>query len=244
MCPADGAFLGLRQGLVARAAGTHVTTLQEHTGALLAQAHRTAGGGHAAFLDVEFTHTLLLTLLELLEHAPLLLLLSVVHVLFPQDEEQHGTGGDAEHNSQTPPEFDAVRLLPQKRLVVQTSEEIAEALLGRLELEEVVVQHQLSHACDALSQTQHLLSFVDALRPFAADEVAYDAGQRLDCGVEVLIGGLQVQLGGIEGTYDPHCSSDVFIMRPEGERDRVDALVDDFLCVVPVHTHTQYKQRE
>lgn len=69
-----------------------------------------------------------------------------------------------------------------------------EALLGRLEFDQVVIQDQLSYTRHAVSQTQHLLSFVDALGSFPADEVADDTGQGLDCRVEVLVGRLQVQL--------------------------------------------------
>lgn len=121
----------------------------------------------------------------------------MVDVPLPQDEEEHGTGSDAEDNSQNPPQPDAVPLFPEERLVVQPSEEVAEALLGRLQLDQVVVQDQLAHTCDTVSQPQHLLSFVDALGSFPTDEVANDAGQGLDRGVEVLVGGLQVQLCGV-----------------------------------------------
>lgn len=195
--PADGAFLWLWQGVVARATGTHMTTLQKHTGALPAQAHSTAGGRHAALLQVEFTHTFLLLLLELLQHAPLSLTLSVVSVSLPQDEDERRAGGDAEDDGQNPPQSDAVVLLPEKSVVVQPGEEVLEALFGRLDLDQVVVQDQLSHARDAVPQPQHLLGLVDALGSFTADEVADDVGQGLDCGVEVLISGLQVQLGGV-----------------------------------------------
>ncbi len=115
-------------------------------------------------------------------------------VPLPQDEEQRGASGDAEDDSQNPPKSDAVPLLPEKRLVVQPSEKITEALFGRLELDQVVIQDQLSYTRDAVSQPQHLLGFMDALGSFPADEVANDVGQGLDCGVEVLVGGLQVQL--------------------------------------------------
>lgn len=114
----------------------------------------------------------------------------MVDVPFPQDEEECGTSGDTEDNGQNPPQPDAVPLLPEERLVVQPSEEVTEALFGRLELDQAVIQDQLSHTCEAVSQPQHLLSFVDALGSLPADEVADNAGQGLDCGVEVLVGGL------------------------------------------------------
>lgn len=193
-CPADGAFLWLWQGVVALGTGTHMTTLQKHAGALTAQADSTAGGRHAAFLQVQFTHTFLLLFLELLKHAPLLLTPSVVYVSLPQDEEECGTSGNTEDKGQNPPQSDAVSLLPEKRLVVQPGEKVTEALFGRLELDQVVIQDQLSYTRDAVSQPQHLLCFVDALGTFSADEVADNVGQGLDCGVEVLVGGLQVQL--------------------------------------------------
>lgn len=174
--------------------GTHVTTLQKHTGPFPGQADSTACRRHAALLYVEFTHTSLLLLFELLQHAPLLLALSVVHVALPQDEEERGTSGDAENNSQNPPQSDAVPLLPEESVVVQPSEKITEALFGRLELDQAVIQDQLSDTCDAVTQPQHLLSLVDALWSLPADEVADDVGQGLDRGVEVLVGGLQVQL--------------------------------------------------
>lgn len=171
-----------------------MTTLEEHTGPLPAQADSTAGGRHAAFLQVQFAHAFPLLLLELLEHAPLLLTLSVVYVPLPQDEEERGAGGDAEDDGENPPQSDAVPLLPEKRLVVQPCEKVTEALFGRLDLDQVVIQDQLAYTRDAVSQPQHLLSFVDALGSLAADEVANDVGQGLDGGVEVLVGGLQVQL--------------------------------------------------
>lgn len=116
-----------------------MTAFEKHAGPFLAQADSTAGGGHAAFLNVEITHTFPLMFLELLEQAPFLLNLPVVHVSLPQDEEERGAGGDAEDDGQDPPQSDALPLLPQKGVVVQTSEEITEALLGRLELDQVVV---------------------------------------------------------------------------------------------------------
>lgn len=195
--PADGAFLWRWQDVIALGTGTHVATVEKHQGPLPAQADSTAGGRHAAFFYVEFTHAFLLLLLELLEHASLLLALSVVHVSLPQDEEERGTRGDAEDDGQNPPQPDAVPLLPEKRLVVQPSEKVAEALFGRLELDQVVIQDQFAYACDAVFQPQHLLRFVDALGALPANEVANNVGQGLDRGVEVFVCGLQVQLGSI-----------------------------------------------
>lgn len=117
-----------------------------------------------------------------------------MHVLLPQDVEERGAGSHAEHNRQNPPESNAGPLLPQERLVVQPSEEITEALFGWLELNQVVIQDQLSDSCDAVTHTQHLLGFVDAFWSLPADEVTNNTGQGLDCGVEVLVGGLQIQL--------------------------------------------------
>jgi len=171
-----------------------MATLEEHTGPLPAQADGAAGGRQAALLDVEFTHTLLLLLLELLEHAPLLLALSVVEVSLPQDQEERGARRDAKDNSQNPPQSDAVALLLEKRLVIQSCEEIAKALFGRLELDQVVVQDELANTCDAVSQPQHLLRFMDALGSLPTDEVADHVGKGLDGGVKVLVRGLQVQL--------------------------------------------------
>lgn len=128
-----------------------MTALQEHTGAFPAQADSTAGGGHAALLYVEFAHTFPLLLLELLENAPLLLPPPAPHVLPPQDEDERGEGRDAKREGQDSPQSDAVPLLPQERLVVQPGEEVMEALLGRLELDQVVIQDQLSHARHAVS---------------------------------------------------------------------------------------------
>ena len=164
-CPADGAFLWLWQGVIAPSTRTHVTTLQEHAGALSAQAHGAAGGRHAALVHVEFTNAFLLLLLEFLQHAPLLPTLLVMHVSLPQDVGEHGSGGDPGDESQNPPESHALRLLPQEGVVVQPGEEVREALLGRLELDEVVVQHQLAHPRDAVAHPQHLLGLVDALGP-------------------------------------------------------------------------------
>lgn len=237
LCPADGASLWLGQGLVALGAGTHVATLQKDAGPLLAQAHGAAAGGNAAFLNVELTHPFLLMLLELLQHAPLLPPLPVVHILLPQDEEERGTGRNPEDDSQNPPEFDAIRLLPQQGVVVQAGEKVTKALLGGLELDEIVIQHQLSHTGGALSHPQHLLRLMDAFGSLATDEVANDAGQGLDCRVEVLVSGLQVQLSSVEWTHNPHGGSDGVVMRPQGKRNGVGALVDDFLCVVPAHKH-------
>lgn len=211
-----------------------MTALQEHTGPLSTQAHGAAGGRHAALVQVEFSQTLPVLLFELLEHALLLLTFSVMNILLPQDEEEGGTSSHAKDDSQNPPQSDAVSLLPEKRIVVQPSEKVTETLFGRLELDQVVVEHQLSYACDAVSKPQHLLRLLDAFGSFPADEVADDVGQGLDRGVEVLVGGLQVQLGSIERTHDPHCSGDVIIMRPEGKWNCVGALVDHFLRVVPV----------
>ncbi|TNN84436.1 hypothetical protein EYF80_005429 [Liparis tanakae] len=148
-------------------------------------------------------------------HAPLLLALSVVEVPLPQDEEERGARRGAEDDRQDPPQSDAVALLLEERLVVQPREEVAEALFGRLELDEVVVQDQLAHAGDAVSQPQHLLRLVDALGSLPADEVADDVGKRLDGGVEVLVRGLQVQLGGVERAYDPNRGGDAVIVRAE-----------------------------
>lgn len=98
-------------------------------------------------------------------------------VPFPQDEEEHGAGGDAKDDGQDPPQPDAVALLPQETLVVQPSEEVTEALFGRLQLDQVVIQDQLPDSCDAVAQPQHLLSLMDAFGTLAADEVADNAGQ-------------------------------------------------------------------
>lgn len=117
-----------------------------------------------------------------------------MHVPSPQDEDERGTSGDTEDDGQNPPQPDTVPLLPEEGLVVQPGEEVTEALFRRLKLDQVVIQNQLSHTCEAVSQPQHLLGFVDAFGSLPADEVADDAGQRLDRGVEVLVGGLQVQL--------------------------------------------------
>lgn len=192
--PADGTLLWLRQGVMALGAGTHVTALQKDAGALPAQTHSAAGRGHAAFLDVQFPQALPLLLLELLQHAPLLLALSAVNVSPPYHEEERGAGGEPKHQGQNPPQPDAVHLLLQERLVVLPAEKVAETLFWGLELDEVVIQDQLSHSGDTVAHLQHLLSLMDALGSLAADEVTDDVGQGLDCGVEVLVGGLQVQL--------------------------------------------------
>ena len=73
-----------------------------------------------------------------------------------------------------------------------------------------------------------------------ADEVSDNTGQGLDRGVEVLVGGLQVQLCSVQGTDDPHKGRDVLVVRPEGKRDSVGSLVDDLLCAVPVQRHPSY----
>lgn len=98
-------------------------------------------------------------------------------VPFPQDEEEHGAGGDAKDDGQDPPKPDAVALLPQQRLVVQPSEEVTEALFGRLQLDQVVIQDQLPDSCHAVAQPQHLLCLVDAFGSLTTDEVADNAGQ-------------------------------------------------------------------
>lgn len=235
--PADGALLRLRQDVEALDARAHVTALQEHAGPLPAQAHGAAGGRHAALLHVELAHAPLLLLLELLQQAPLLPARPVAVVLLPQDVQEGGTGSGAEHDGQNPPQPHAVPLLPEEGVVIQPREEVAEALLGRLQLDQVVVEDQLADARDGLPQPQHLLGFVDALGPFPADEVADDVGQRLEGGVEVLVRGLQVQLRSVQRADDPDRGSDPVVGRPERERNRVGALVDDFLCVVPVHRY-------
>lgn len=171
-----------------------MTTFQKHAGAFPAQTHGTAGGGNAALLDLEFLHAPLLLLLELLYKSPRLSALPVVNVALPQHEEERGTGGKPKHNEQNPPHPHAVRLLPQEGLIVLPGEKVTEARFGRLELDQVVVQDQLSHSCHALPHSQHLLCFVDPFRSLSADEVADDVGQGLDARVEILIGGLQVQL--------------------------------------------------
>lgn len=51
--------------------------------------------------------------------------------------------------------------------------------------------------------------------------------------MEVLVSRLQVQLCSVERSDDAHCGGDIVVMRPEGERNCVGALVDDFLCVIP-----------
>lgn len=118
----------------------------------------------------------------------------MLQVSFPQDIDEGGTGGDAEQDSQDPPHSDAVPLLLEQRFVVQPGEEVMKVLLGRLEFDQVVIQDQLSHTCHAFSQPQHLLSFMDALGSFPTNEVANNTGQRLNSGVEVLVGSLQIQL--------------------------------------------------
>lgn len=231
--PADGTFLWHGQGVVALGAGAHVAALQEDAGALAAQAHGAAAGRHAALLQVQLAHAPPLLLLELLQHAPLPLDLPAVRVALPQDEAERGAGGDAEDRRQDAPHPHAAALLPQQSLVVQPRQEVTEALLGRLQLDQVVVQDQLADARHAVAQPQHLLRLVDALGPLAADEVADDAGQRLVGGVEVGVGRLQVELGGVQRTHDAHRGGDVVVEGAEGERHRVGALVDDFLCVAP-----------
>lgn len=171
-----------------------MTTLQEHAAALPAQTHAAAGGRNAAFLHLEFTHALPLLLLELLQDALLLPALPAENVPLPEHEEESGAGGESKHEGQDPPHPDAVHLLPQERRVVLPGEEIAEALFRWLQLDQVVIQDQFSHSRQAVANSQHLLRLVDPFGSFSADEVADDVGQGLDCGVEVLIGGFQVQL--------------------------------------------------
>lgn len=171
-----------------------MTTLQKNAGALATQTDAAGVGRHAALIHLQFTHPLLLLLAELLQHVALLPAALVVLVAPPQDEEQRGTGGDAEHNGQDPPQPDAVALLPEEGVVVQPAQEVAEALLGRLQLNKVVVEDQLADASHTVAHTQHLLGFVDAFGSFPTQEVADDAGQGLDRGVKVLVGGLQVQI--------------------------------------------------
>lgn len=231
--PADGTLLWLGQRLVALAAGAHVAALQEDAGALAAQAHGAAAGRHAALLHVHLAQAPPLLLLELLQHAPLPLGLPALGVAPPQHEEQRRAGGGAQEDRGEAPQPHAAALLPQQGLVVQPRQEVAEALLGRLQPDQVVVQHQLADARHAVAQPQHLLRLVDALGPLAADEVADDAGQRLVAGVEVGVGGLQVELGGVQRAHDAHRGADAFVVGAEAEGHRVGALVDDLLSVAP-----------
>lgn len=231
--PADGTFLWLGQGVVALGAGAHVAALKEDAGALAAQAHGAAAGRHAALLQLQLAHAPPLLLLELLQHAPLPLDLPAVGVALPQDEAERGAGGDAEDRRHDAPHPHAAALLPQQSLVVQPRQEVAEALFGWLQLDQVVVQDQLADARHAVAQPQHLLRLVDAFGPLATDEVADDAGQRLVGGVEVGVGGLKVELGGVQRTHDAHCCGNVVVVGAEGKRHCVGALVNDFLCVAP-----------
>lgn len=63
-----------------------------------------------------------------------------------------------------------------------------------------------------------------------------DTGQRVGRGVKVLVGGLQIQVGGLQWTNDTDGGRDIIIVRRQSEWDRVGALVDDFLCAVPANT--------
>ena len=192
--PADGTLLWLCQGLVALKTGTHVSTFQEHAGALAAQAHGAGAGRHCVLLHIQFLHASSLLLLELVQHAPLLPPPPALHILLPQHQQQRGAGGHSEHHGEEPPHPHAALLLLQQAFIVQPTQEVAEALLGGLELHQVVVQNQLPHPRHVLPQTQHLLHLVDALGPLPADEVANDVGEGLHRRVEVLVGGFQVQL--------------------------------------------------
>ena len=232
--PADGAPLGLGQGQVAGPAGAHVAALQENAGALPAQAHGAGGRRHRLLVQVQLTHAPPLLLLELPQDAPLLAGAPVLLVAPPQEQEEQGAGSRAERQRQQPPHAHAALLLAQQGLVVQPAEEVGQALLGGLQLHQVVVQHQLPHPGHALAQPQHLLRLADALGPLAADEVADDVGEGLHCGVEVLVHRLQVQLGRVQRAHHAHSGFDRLVVTHQVKGDRVGALVDQLLCVVPV----------
>ena len=149
-----------------------MATLQEDAGALGAQTDAAGAGGHISLIYLQLVHALPLLLLELLEGAALLLTLAPQRPLPPQNVEQCSAGGQPEQARQQPPEPSPALLLAQQRGVVLPTQEVAQALLGWLQLDHVVVQHQLAHAGHALAQPQHLLGLADALGPLAADEVA------------------------------------------------------------------------
>lgn len=192
--PADRAELRRRQGVAALDAGAHVATLQEDAGALAAQADAADVGRQAALVHVQLPQPLLLLPGEGLQHHALLPAPPVVLVAPPQDVEQRGAGGHAQQEGEHLPQPQAAALLPQEAVVVQPGQEVAEALFGRLQLDQVVVEDQFADARHAVADAQHLLGLVDAFGPFAAQEVADGAGQRLGRGVEVLVRGLQIQL--------------------------------------------------
>ncbi|KAK6308326.1 hypothetical protein J4Q44_G00215970, partial [Coregonus suidteri] len=142
-CPADRALLWLWKSLVALVTGTDMPTLQEHTATLPAQTHRTGTRGNTSLLYIQLPHPLPLMLLELLQDVLLLPPLSVVNPLLPQDEEERRRSYHTKHRGQDPPDSDAALLLLHQGVIVQSAEEVPQALLGRLELHQVVVQHQL-----------------------------------------------------------------------------------------------------
>lgn len=213
-----------------------MTTFQEDAGALAAQADAAGVGGEAALVHVQLAQALLLLLGEGLQQAALLPAAPALIVAPPQDEEEGGAGGHAKQEAEHPPQSQAGALPAEEAVVVQPTQEVAEALLGRLQLDQVVVEDQLAHARHAGAHAQHLLRLVDAFGLFPAQEVSDDAGQGLGRGVEVLVGGLQIQVRGLQRTNDADGGCDIAIVRRQGERDRVGALVDDFLCAVPANT--------
>jgi hypothetical protein len=63
--------------------------------------------------------------------------------------------------------------------------------------------------------------------------VADDVGQGLSSGVKVLIGGLQVQLRGVQGTDDPNGGCHSLVVRHQVKGHRVGTLVNDLFTLVP-----------
>lgn len=231
--PAYGTFLRFGQGPIALLTGTHVTTLQKHARALTVQAYCACSRRQILLRQVELLQTFALPLPVLIQQAALFPPLLSQHVLPPQQVEQCGTGSQAKQHRQDPPDPQATLLLTQERVVVQAAEEVPQALFRGLKTNQVVVQHQLPYACHAGTQTQHFFSLLDALRTLAADEVADDVGQRLLGGVEVLIGGLQIQFSCIEWTDHSYCCGNSVIVWGEVKGHGVGALVDDLFTIIP-----------
>lgn len=213
-----------------------MTTFQEDAGALAAQTDAADVGGEVALVHIQLLQSLLLLPGELLQQDALLPAPPVALVAAPQDEEERGAGGGAEQDGEDLPQSHAAALLLEEVVVVQPAQEVAETLFGRLQFDQVVIEDQFADAGHAVADAQHLLGFVDAFGSLPAQEVADDAGQRLGRGVEVLVRGLQIQIGGLQRTNDTDGGCDIIIVGRQSERDCVGALVDDFLCAVPANT--------
>lgn len=204
--------------------------LEENAGPAVAQADHAGVGGVPSGGDA-------------LQHLTQPPLLPLTPVLFVQNEDEEGAAGQPAEGRQDLPEPDA-RLLPlEQRLEPQAAQAVAQALLGRLQLDRAAVQDELANPSEGRPDGQHLFGLLDALGSLSADVVADGVGQGLHRGVESLVDGVQAQLRSTEGLQDPHGHVGG-ALAPRGhqiERDRVCPLVDDLFVVVPGEISSRMK---